>query len=482
MTANYHTPRYLGPEPHPAIGVRIPEIFLGGILSAYKMRRTAGGLMLSCSRETAPQYVINALPGEYSPTLGHTGSSIRDYILKSSEMARKDHALVEIEADHLIVGSDLHAVQRILGDTNEIEMTDEQISTSLSFVFDAIDEAVSTGSINSFTVDTTDLVDLNVGECSKAELNARFQTEIDNGRALLEEYSRDFSFSWIDGSLHRAKFSQDAIMRMALQFKRSLDVSSRIYSFIRKKMVDKPFGFELTFDELPKPTGTELAYFLREWRKLGAHVDFVAPNIGFKKRTDFNGDLQRLKEELSSLAAVAHGFGALLSIHSGSGTSPYSGKGRGVYEATVEATYGRVKYKVSGIYFELIMDLLARSRSARYRKLFGRIFGDVLGFWEDQVDKNTPLADTTLRKMLLSYKAKRKAGHIELDCRSNFFRHYSFISLNLRDGAGNRYLKDELLESYGRDARWRNLVDKEVKKLTLRLIDGINYANNFPLN
>ena len=99
MPAN--TPRYLGPVPHPAIGVRIPEIFVEGILTAFERRRTAGGLMLSCTREAAPKYVIDSPPGKYLPTLGHTGQSITDYITKSSQMARKRRVVVEIEADQV---------------------------------------------------------------------------------------------------------------------------------------------------------------------------------------------------------------------------------------------------------------------------------------------------------------------------------------------------------------------------------------------
>ncbi|MEM3573441.1 MAG: hypothetical protein QXJ62_04330, partial [Nitrososphaeria archaeon] len=45
MTYMIETPRYLGPIPHPAIGVRMPKIFLEGILTAFKERNTAGGLM-----------------------------------------------------------------------------------------------------------------------------------------------------------------------------------------------------------------------------------------------------------------------------------------------------------------------------------------------------------------------------------------------------------------------------------------------------
>ena len=472
-----NTPRYLGPVPHPAIGVRMPDIFLGGIVSAYKMRRTAGGLMMSCTRESAPQYVIDSKPGKYPATLGHTGVSIKEYIGKSSEATRKAHVLAEIEADHLIIGSYPQAVQRILGSTSGTEMSDEEVSNSLGFVFDAIDEAVNTGFVNAFTVDTTSLIDLKADRCSKEELTAEFNNEVPDGKALLEEYSREFSTSWIDGSLHTVEFSELDIMRMALQFRRSLEACFKIYCHIRKRMKDNPFGFELTLDELPRPTGKELLYYLREWRKLGAHTDFVAPNIGFRKRADFLGDLRTLKEQLSFLGAVAHGFGALLSIHSGSGTSPYGGKGKGVYGAIVEATSGRVKYKISGVYFELLMDLLAESKAARCSSLFERIFDCVSSFWEDQINRNTPLADATVRKTFHSYKERRGEKHLKLrDSRSDFFRHYSFIALNLRDSTGKRYLKDELLSLYENDIAFQRLVDKEVRKLTLRLIDGVNFT------
>lgn len=435
--------------------------------------------MLSCTREAAPQYVIDSPPGKYPFTLGHTGVSIQEYIIKSSEATRKAHVLAEIEADHLIVGSYPQAVQRILGGTSEIEMTDEEVSKSLSFVFDAIDEAVGTGLVNAFTVDTTSLFDLRVEKYSKEELTGKFYAQIPNSKVLLDEYSREFHFSWIDGSLHRIEFNEEDVMRSAIQFKRSLDICFKIYLHIRDKMGGRPFGFELALDEFPRPTGRELVYYLREWKKLGAHVDFVAPNIGFRKRADFHGDLGALKEQLSFLAGVAHGFGALLSIHSGSGETPDGGKGRGLYQTIVEATGGRVKYKISGVYFELLMDLLAKSKTRRRRELFERIFDDVTRFLEDQVNQNAPLADAAMRQMFLTYKESAKGSRTKRrDGRSDLFRHYSFVALNLRDKAGKRYFKEELLGLYEKDRALRKLVDKEVRKLTLRLIDGMCFANN----
>jgi hypothetical protein len=457
----------------------MPAIFLPGILSAYKMRRTAGGLMLSCTREAGPQYVIEAPPGKYPFTLGHTGVSIREYIVKSAEMARRAGVLAEVEADHLIIGSYPQAVQRILGDTTEVEMTDEEVSESLSFVFDAVDEAASTGFVNAFTVDTTSLHDMRVEKYPKEELARKFNDEVPNSKGIMEEYSREFCFSWIDGSLYNVRLTEEDVMRSTLQFKRSLETSFKIYSRIRSRLGDKPFGFELALDEFPRPTGGELLFYLREWKKLGAHVDFVAPNIGFRKRADFHGDLSALRKHVSFLAAIASGFGALLSIHSGSGETPYTGKGEGVYRTIVDATSGRVKYKISGVYFELLMDLIATSKRASHRKLFERIFHDVSNFVQDQINLNTSLVDATMKNMFFSYRDRRKASHVKpRDSRSDFFRHYSFVALNLRDKAGKRYLKDELIEVYENDSKLRKLVDRQVRKLTLSLIDGMHFANN----
>jgi hypothetical protein len=436
--------------------------------------------MLSCTREAAPKYVIDSEAGKYSPTLGHTGTSISDYILKCSRMARKRNVIVEIEADHLIVGSYLQAVQRLFATTSEVEMNDEQLADSLNFVFDAIDEATSTGLVNAFTVDTTSLVDLKVEKYSKEELVSKFHEEIPNGKNLLEDYSREFQFSWLDGSLHKVSFGQEDVMRIALECKRSLETCFSIYAHIKERMGGKPFGFELTLDELPKQTGPELLYYLREWRKMGGHVDFVAPNIGFRKRSDFQGDLGALKSQVSFLAALAYGFGALLSVHSGSGESPYAGKGRGVYHAIVDATGGKVKYKISGVYYELLLDLLAKSKTARHRRLFEMVLTDVCSFWEDQIRANTPLADATVRNMSQAYKSGPKSKQMRFHSRSEFFRHYSFIALNLRDKNGKRYIKDELIALYENDSSLHRTVDREVKALTLRLIDGMNFANNLP--
>jgi hypothetical protein len=50
----------------------------------------------------------------------------------------------------------------------------------------------------------------------------------------------------------------------------------------------------------------------------------------------------------------------------------------------------------------------------------------------------------------------------------------------LRDKAGKRYIKDQLVDLYENDSGLRRIVDREVKGLTLRLIDGMNFADNLP--
>jgi hypothetical protein len=123
------------------------------------------------------------------------------------------------------------------------------------------------------------------------------------------------------------------------------------------------------------------------------------------------------------------------------------------------------------------MDLLAESKITRHKKLFERILDGVSTFWEEQIDKNSQLADATSRRMFLAFKDRRKTFITHSDSRSEFFRHYSFVSLNLRDDSGRRYLRDELVTLYEDDGKLRRLIDKEVKRLTLRLIDGVKFAN-----
>lgn len=480
MTYMIETPRYLGPIPHPAIGVRMPKIFLEGILTAFKERNTAGGLMLSYGRETAPQYVIDSKPGTYDITLGHTGTSIKEYIMESVSAARKKNILVEIEADHLIIGSSLHAVQRLYEVRGSSSLDNEVIESSMEYNRRAIDEAIETGYVNTFTVDATSLIDYKVMQYPQEKVYELFEERIREGKELLKKYAdKNLIFSWINGKLYKINFTEVEVMKIALAFDKSLKVTKQLYSYIEKKMDGKPFGFEIALDEVPIYTDKELALYLDMWKSMEAHVDFIAPYIGFRKREDYTGSLEELESRLSFLSAIAQGFGCMLSIHSGSGLTPYTGKGEGVYDSILRSTGGRVKYKISGIYFELLLELLANSKEARYRKVFEKIFDDVKTYIEEQIKQSTPFASEGLKEKYSTYlESLRKGLCKERDSRADFFRHYSFIALNLRDSSGKRYLKESLENLYQNDKEFKTVVDREVKALTLRLIEGLNYSNN----
>ena len=151
---------YLGTIHHPALGVRIPEIFLTGIINALQKHKCAAGLMLSYGRETAPEEIINAPPGRYEITLGHTGTSIKKYLNTGVRAARTAAIPVEMEADHLIITeSSAMAVKRIEGVKTPRLVGPAALEKSMQYNVQAIEEAVSTGVVRAFTTDTSDLFD-----------------------------------------------------------------------------------------------------------------------------------------------------------------------------------------------------------------------------------------------------------------------------------------------------------------------------------
>ena len=483
MSENLFGPRYLGPIAHPAIGIRIPEILLTGILRAYKKRNVAGGLMLSFGRETAPEWVIEAPPGRYEITRGHTGTSIRKYMTMAAEAAVKEGLIVEIEADHLTVApSAAEAVKRISGVKTEYRMSEKELEDSLNYIKAEIDEAVSTSHVNFYTIDTCFLIDYSIDELPVGELESRFSTEFeDEAKDLLKRYiDREFVYIGEHGIPYRFTFTVNEVMRLALKYRESLKATKIICDYIKSKM-SKPYGIEIAFDETPSLTKCkDMLFYLRELWEMGIKPDFIAPNIGFEKRKDYTGDLKALEKRVDKLAAVARAFGALLSIHSGSGSSPYSGKGIGTYEALLRATGGKIKYKISGVYVELLFELLASyPKGSRERELYEQIFDEVYEFLKKEVEEEGVLASPELKLQLERYEEEVKNGiREEKDSRADFFRYYSFVALNLRDSNGKRYLREAIVELYEKRQEFKERYDKEVEALTLRLIDGLKFENN----
>jgi len=473
-------PRYLGVIRHPAIGIRIPEIFLTGILRAYKKRNVAGGLMLSFGRETAPESVIEAAPGVFEITRGHTGTSIRKYITMGAEAAQREGVTVEIEADHImVISSSARAVKRIAGVHEEEKATsEEELNESMQYNALAIDEALSTDLINCFMVDTSDLFDEAATSMDEAKLRSEFEGARTSTELMSRYSDRTFDFRGREG--FSLKFTETEVMRLALRYGRSIDVGGQIYNYIVER-IGRPFGFEISLDEAKGETKEkDLLFYLNEWRSSGRHVDFVAPNIGFKKRTDFHGDLRRLERRVSRHSEISRSYGALLSIHSGSGTTPHSGKGRGTYRALLRGSGGGLKYKISGVYYELLLQVLASSPPrSKERALYNQIFDAVLEFLEGQVAERGPLASKLLEGQLAAYRRGVREGRVERrDPRTTFFRFNSYLALALRDGRGRRYIREGLVGLYERGPTIRRKVDAEAERLTLRLLDGLRFGDN----
>lgn len=481
ITFNYSINMYLGPIHHPAIGIRIPEILLKGILSAFKKRNTVGTLMLSFVRETAPEYVINAPPGVYDITRGHTGTSIRKYMTLAHDVAEEMGVQVEIEADHITVTSPSKAVKRIVGVKVEYGLSDEELKESMDYIRTEIEEAVQTGYVDFFTIDTCEMVRLEVDSMDSRSVEERFKDTVPKEEAenLMKRYiGRNFVFIGSSGRPFHLNFSKIDVMRLALKYLDSLDLALKMYRMICEEMkkIRRPFGIEVAFDELPELTKEkDLYFYLRELWDRGLSIDFIAPNIGFKKRKDYEGDLVELRDRVERLSSIARSFGTLLSFHSGSGSGPFTGKGKGVYEALLEATGENLKYKVSGVYIELLFKIMeSYPKGTRPRNLYERIFEDVYNYLKDCVEEERELSSPLLKRMIKEYEDRGKPTNSE----EPIFKYFSFISLNLRDSSGRRYLREEIVNLYEEDENFREKFDKEVERLTLHMIEGLNFIDN----
>jgi len=422
---------HLGKIPHPYTGIRVPDVLLEGILDSYKVNNTIGTLGLSFGRETATEEVVKA---QGHPTMGHTGTSIKEYLTKASRAAQEKDVVIELEADHLIIGSSLMAVKRIAGTFEKI--SEEEIKSSIEYNKKEIDEALSTEAVDFFTLDASALFDQG-------------------------EYGED--------RFRNLRDATPAEKRCAIKFAKAIDVMQDLYEYINRKKEN--FGFEISLDETKEKTATEeLDFVLKEWRARGLNVDFVAPNVGFRKRTDFTGDLIELEELTRDLNNIARKYGSLLCFHSGSGASPYSGKGKGTYEALLKATDKKLKYKISGVYVELIFELLSRSR---HRGVFERAYSDTLRFLREEIKNRGELATEEVKEQV-----KNAENKSEKSPREDFFRFNSYLSLNFRDESGKRYIREGIINAYKEDEAFKELVDREVEALTSRLIKGLKFQGN----
>jgi len=362
-------------------------------------------------------------------------------------------------------------------------MSESEIRESLQYVQSEIEEAMATGVVNSFTIDTNSLIRYDVDGMDDHHVESEFEGSFSKHqkRELFNSY--DTTFKLPSGGARTLSYSMDKsqLMRLAVKFDESIRYGLEIYRVISDKMDQHPFGIEIAFDESNYVTrDDELFFYLKEWRRRGGQVNFVAPNVGFEKRKDYDGTLDELRERILRYHTVAGFYGASLSFHSGSGYTAHGGKGPGVYEAILNGTGGCMKYMISGVYMELVFELFSSfPPGSDERTLYERVFDEVHAYLANQLAKAAELCSRVLADQLTEYEEEARSGkRKERDPRSDFFRHYSFLALNMRDDDGKRFLRQSIGDLYRSHNAFRNLVDHEVEALTMRLIDGLNFANN----
>ena len=476
-------PNYIGPIPHPAIGIRLPDIVLLPVLRAFKDYNVIGGFMLSYNRETAPRRVLDSL----DPKLflyGHTGTSISEYITKASEYSLRYGVPIELEADHVsLMASPEKAIRRIAGAEFEYGLSDEEISESLRYIEEEFKEVKEVGGVNFVTIDTCELIDLRVDFLNNKEILRIYEETIDEEtRKRLENQYLDKTFTFISSKkIIRLSIKKETLARLALKFLKSMNYVRKVYEAISKYLEPRTFGIEVALDEIPKVTRPEeLFFYLNELKYLGLHPDFIAPSIGFKKREDYTHNLNTLKITIETLHTIARSFGTLLSIHSGSGAHPYSDKGLGVWEKIRESTEGMVKYKVSGVYIQLLLEIMSKfPEGSKPKRLYNEIFDTIYEYLKKVIKERLGLYSKHLEKMLNEYEESiSKDPKYLRNPRADFFRHFFFLFQCLRNKKGVRYLRDKVLEIYEEDKDLKYTYMKEAYELTRRLILKLGFQNN----
>jgi len=461
---------YLGRIPRPAFGIRVPEVVLEPLLQAVKDVGTYVTLMLSYNRETAPKRIVDSRDPKYM-YMGHTGTSIMDYIRLAREWSSKIAVVAEIEADHVsIMQSVEKAIRRIAGGGFESGLTESDIEFSMNYIREELEEAREAGGIDFITIDTCELVDLSIDRMRDEDVLAKYE-EIDKDvRKDLERLYLDREFVLATKNFCvKLKFDRVTLARCALKLLKSIEYSTRVKD-LAEEILGRRLGMEVAFDELPNETNEyELFFYLNELRRRGVVPDFVAPNIGFRKREDYDKPLTYLYRKLRALHTVATSMGCYISIHSGSGAHPYSDKGFGVWHVVREATDSMVKYKMSGVFIQLALEVMSRfPPSSKPRRVYEEIYDAVIDHLKNIVESRGALYSRSLEEMVRRYSGSK-------DPREDVFRHYFFVFQCLRDEKGERWLRRAFVEVFDEVEELKRLYTKEVKALVYRLCRALGY-------
>lgn len=433
--------------------------------------------MLSFNRETAPESYIKSLDPRHL-YLGHTGTSIREYIEKARGYSELFSIPVEVEADHVsIMGSVERALKKIAGVPVEEPLSETDIQFSLNYIEEEFKEVAKVGGVDFITIDTCELIDYSIDKLDDNKVLALYESSVEQDvRRELERNYVDKTFSFLSTDRHiTVRFKRVDVARVVLKYMRSLEYAVKVYE-LAKKYIRSPFGVEVAFDETPHKSGVkDVVFYVLELKRRGIDVDFLAPNIGYKKREDYDKDLRELYEDLRNFATVLGSLGVYISIHSGSGHNPYSDKGFGVWRTVGAATNGNVKYKMSGVLIQLLLEVMHRMPpGSKPRRLYEEIYQVVIDHLRKVVENKGTLYSRELETLLEKYEKQNQV----YNPRADVFRHYFYIFQAIRDSQGNRTYRDALLQLYSEDQELRKTYEREVGELIERLAASLNYVGN----
>lgn len=393
-------------------------VFSGIFRAMVNAGRAGWFIQQSVVRELIPEGV----DPEAHPGLGHTGGYGPGELLRSGLFAFAGlggHAKFDLpigaDADHAIVGG-----------------RDEQaLAESLELNRTALAEARD---YTKFTVDTCNLFGFPAifENREEAELRRAFK---DRTFVVPDIRDRHEGLTYV--------FGEEEVERLGRKYWRACRVHKELHDFVAGLKGPEPFDYELSLDETPEPTpARELLFYLVVLEEVMGlpreAVTSVAPSFAFRKRADYDGDLDRdLRPQVNACASIAASFGQVLCIHSGSGHGVDTGKGDGVDEVLVEAAGGELQLKVSGIYQEILWRVLAESTVPAERALFEEVWEEtrkiaavVAGIeasgiddaWSLQVVKGYGPTQAGLARQLLPFA---DPGRRRPD--DDFFRHFAYL-------------------------------------------------------
>lgn len=448
-------PHNFGNLPRLGLGVRM-LFTLPGLLEGLEETEALSDFQLSAGREFSLTEVVKAKPGEYPEWLGHTGLDARAlYGTIVKECFKLGFSVYGTEIDHAIVTDKPEQVISRIRDADrrlisgDARVSERNLEESMAYNKRIIDEAAESGYVRGLTTDTSALLR---EEVDNTEIWKEDKLRDEFGRVFNEQHRRSLMKIYHPSKPHIIKnrdgkkrcditFSEEDIMRLALKFQRSLIKNKELYDYMAGR-IGKPFHFEVSLDEAYRSLTTprEAFFYLMESKRMSVPIDLIAPNVGFRKREDYKGDLKELEERVRILSAVASHFNAILDFHSG------SDKRLEVYLTISKACSEQLKIKMSGVYQLLFFETIAAfPKGTEERKLFEEIWKYTLKYAKEKAFEGDQTAKTQVEEIFRKIEEQRARGiEYVASPKDDFFRYYSFIVVGAKDEEGAHIFRDKL--------------------------------------